>query len=230
MSIDALLMQYGLLAIFLLLFIKSIGVPLPVPADVILLTAAAGVAQGKFILWQSIIALLIALVLGGLIQFWLARGPGRQILLRFGRYLGLTPARLEAASARVKKGGIVGMSITVLIPGVRGVAVVAAGLADLPLLVFLSGLTLGSLCFLSIHFFLGYLGGSLLAKLAHFGSPMLLVAVLLFLIVFGLWYVAFQRQKTAGDERRAAALETWHEGICPLCLTLSTVGNRDMLS
>src|SRR5689334_18940103 len=131
MSLDTFLVQYGLLAIFLLLFVKSAGVPIPIPADVILLATAARTAQGKFILWQAVVVVLLAVVFGGLIQFLLVRGPGRRILFRFGRFLGLTPARLDAVSARVKQGGILGMTIAILVPGVRGVAIAAAGLAGL---------------------------------------------------------------------------------------------------
>jgi membrane protein DedA with SNARE-associated domain len=103
-NIDLFLVQYGLSAIFIILLVKTIGIPIPIPADLIILTAAARVAQGKLILWQALIAILIALILGGLIQFVLARGPGRGLLYRFGRYIGLTSPRLDAASARVKKG------------------------------------------------------------------------------------------------------------------------------
>jgi hypothetical protein len=105
-SIDMFLVQYGLAAIFILMLVKSIGVPIPIPGDLIVLTAAARVAQGKLVLWQAFTAILVALILGGLVQFWLARGPGRSLLYRFGRYIGLTSARLDAADAGVKKGMI----------------------------------------------------------------------------------------------------------------------------
>src|SRR5438132_12393884 len=111
---DLFLIQYGLAAIFLLLFVKSVGVPIPIPADLLILTAAASAAAGKFGLWQAVVAILFATVLGGLIQFVLARGPGRKLFYRFVRYLGLTPARLDAASARVQKCGIIGISIGIL--------------------------------------------------------------------------------------------------------------------
>jgi membrane protein DedA with SNARE-associated domain len=224
-NLDALLVEYGLLAIFLLLFVKAIGVPIPIPADVILLTAAVSAAQGKFNLWQAIVTILIAVVLGGIIQFLLARGPGRNVVLRFGRYLGLTPTRLDAAAARVQKGGVIGMSITMLIPGIRGVAIVAAGLAGLPLRIFVPGLVLGSTLFLGAHFFLGYLGGSLLVELGEVlpASPILVLALVLLLIVFALWAFILYRQKIARRDREAAVLEMWHEGICPVCLALSAV-------
>src|SRR5438552_5781064 len=209
MNLDTFLLHYGLLAIFLLLLTKSIGVPIPIPADVLLLTTAAGAAQGKFILWQAVTAALIAIVFGGVIQFLIARGAGRNLLLRFGRYLGLTPKRLDAASARVKKGGIVGVCIAILIPGIRGVAITAAGLAGLPLRTFVPGLVLGSVLFLSIHFFLGYVGGSLLSGLGKLlpAPGVLAVVIILLVIVFALWTIAVRRQEAAHTEKNAATLE-----------------------
>jgi hypothetical protein len=43
-SIDLFLVQYGLAAIFFILLVKPIGIPIPLPSDLIILTAAARVA------------------------------------------------------------------------------------------------------------------------------------------------------------------------------------------
>src|SRR6266480_2453525 len=196
-SIDLFLVQYGLGAIFIILLVKTIGIPIPIPADLIILTAAARVAQGKLILWQAFIAILIALILGGLIQFVLARGPGRGLLSRFGRYIGLTPPRIDAAAQKIRKGGVLGLAVSLLVPGVRGGAIGASGLADLPRRRFLLGLALGSLLFLSLHFFLGYLGGSalfVLGRVLPLSTSIPLVIVLL-VVVYVLWVIAVRRQK-----------------------------------
>src|SRR5438067_13251072 len=102
---DAILEQYGLAATFGVMFLKAAGLTIPIPGDVILLATAARAAQGKILLWQAFLTLLIAVVLGGIIQFWLARGPARRVIYRFGRYVGLTPVRLDAASNRLRKSG-----------------------------------------------------------------------------------------------------------------------------
>ncbi len=221
-NIDLFLVQYGLAAIFIILLIKTIGVPIPIPADLIVLTAAARSAQGKLILWQAFIAILIALILGGFIQFVLARGPGRGLLYRFGRYIGLTSSRLDAASARIKKGGALGIGIAILVPGVRGAAIAASGLADMPLRTFLPGLVAGSALFLGLHFSLGFLGGSLFTIIGHVLplSWVTLLVLALLVIVFVLWVVAYRRQKGARHKVDGAPLELWHEGICPACLAL----------
>jgi membrane protein DedA with SNARE-associated domain len=218
--------MYGLLAIFVLMLTKSAGVPVPVPADVIMLAAAARAAEGRMTLWQAFLSILIALVVGGLVQFTLARGPGRGFLYRFGRYLGLTPARLDAASATVRRGGAVGIGLAILTPGVRAATVAASGLADLPMSVFLPGLVLGSTLFLSLHFFLGYVGGALLAGLTRLVPLPWLVAVALILLAagFGLWLIIRRRQRPHASRAEvvAEALEAWHEATCPVCLALGT--------
>jgi hypothetical protein len=48
--------------------------------------------RGRVALAAAFATVLLALLVGGLAQFGLARGPGRRVLYRFGRYLGLTPA------------------------------------------------------------------------------------------------------------------------------------------
>jgi membrane protein DedA with SNARE-associated domain len=224
-SIDVFLVQYGLLAIFIIMFTKSVGVPIPIPADVIILATAARAAEGKFVLWQAFLVVLLAVIVGGLIQFWLVRGPGRSLLYRFGRYIGLTSARLDAAAVKVKKGGILGLSVAILVPGVRGAAIAASGLADFRLRTFVPGLVLGSTVFLTLHFFLGYLGGSLLLVIGHVlpPVPVIILVLVLLVVAYILWVVAVHRQKAARRElENAASLEVWHEGICPVCLALYT--------
>src|SRR6266550_50823 len=122
---DVFLTHYGLVAVFSFMLIKTIGVPVPIPGDLIILTAAVRVAQGKLVGWQVFLAILVALLLGGSIQFVLARGPGRGLLSRFGRYVGLTPPRIDGAAQKIRKGGVPGLAISILVPGVRGGAIPA---------------------------------------------------------------------------------------------------------
>ena len=147
------------------------------------------------------------------------------MLYRFGRYIGLTPPRLDAASVRVKKGGAFSISIAILVPGVRGAAIAASGLADMPLRTFLPGLVIGSVLFLGLHFFLGYLGGSLFPIIGHVLplSLIVLLVLVLLLSIFAVWVIVRRQQKAAQPDVEGTSLELWHEGICPVCLALYTV-------
>jgi membrane protein DedA with SNARE-associated domain len=215
---------YGLAAIFGVMLAKSAGVPIPIPADALMLATSARVATGRLVLVPAFIAILIALVVGGIIQFSLVRGPGRGFLYRFGRYLGMTPARLDAAAEKVKKGGTIGIGLAILTPGVRSVAVVGSGLAGIPLRQFIPGLILGSGLFLALHFFLGYIGGSLLNTLTSVISlpVLLLIIVVILAITFAAWFLIRRRQlpQATNAEVVSEALGAWHEAVCPVCLAL----------
>ena len=223
-GLESFLTLYGLPAIFVVLLIKAIGIPLPIPADVIMLTVSTRVAAGKFVLWQAFGVVLLALVAGEVVQFWLARGPGRKFMYRFGRYLGLTAARLDAASARVKKASPIGIGLIILTPGVRAASVAACGIADVQFRTFLPGLILGEGLFLSLHFFIGALLAPVLAAVAQLVSPALLLAVIVIVVISALivWLVIRRRQRPTASRSEVfvEAYEAWHEAACPVCLAL----------
>jgi membrane protein DedA with SNARE-associated domain len=212
-GLETFLDSYGLAAACVLMLVKAAGVPIPIPGDVILLATAARAADGKVLLWVAFVGLLVAITLGGLLQFTLARGPARRLVVRYGQRLGLTPERLEAVSTKVRQSGPLGIGLGVLTPGLRTAVIPACGLTNMPLSVFVPGLVLGSVVDLSLHFALGYAGSSLLTA-----SP-LAVAVVVAVVGLGVTlYIARRRRASA-----AAAVTAWTQATCPVCLALEAV-------
>ncbi len=227
MDIETFLNMYGLAAVFVIMLVKAIGVPIPIPADALMLATSARVATGRMALPAAFVALLVALLAGGLVQFTLVRGAGRGLLTRYGHYLGITPERLGVAAQRMQTGGVVGIGVAVLTPGVRSIAVIACGLAGIPVRLFAPGLLLGSGLFLALHFFLGYVGGSLLATVST-AIPLPVVALIVVALLaagFGVWYAIRRRQRPQASVGAilADAAESWHEATCPVCLALGAV-------
>jgi membrane protein DedA with SNARE-associated domain len=232
-NLELFLDSYGLAAIFAIMLLKAIGVPIPIPADVVMLATAARIATGKLDVWTAFLLILLALVIGGVVQFDLIRRAGRNVLYRFGRYFGLTPARLDQASASVQKSGVVGLSVAILTPGVRGISVAACGLAGVPLRTFAPALLIGSASFLALHFFLGALLTPIFVWLTQLLPLPLLIGVIVVLLAvgFGVWYIIRRRQRPHATQRElvADALEAWHEATCPVCLALGAA-NRVKLA
>ncbi|HET6318869.1 MAG TPA: hypothetical protein VFG86_20635, partial [Chloroflexota bacterium] len=114
---EVFLEAYGVAAACGVMLVKAAGVPIPIPGDVILLATAARAAEGKVLLWLAFVSLFAALVAGGTVQFFLARGPARRLLVRHGHRVGVTQARLERVSATVRKGGMLAIGLAVLTPG-----------------------------------------------------------------------------------------------------------------
>jgi membrane protein DedA with SNARE-associated domain len=216
---ESFLETYGLAAAFALMLTKAAGVPIPIPGDVILLATAARAAEGKVLLWQAFLALLVALSVGGVIQFLLARGPGRGVVMRYGRTLGLSQERLDRVAATVQRGGALGIALAVLTPGLRTAAIPASGLAAIPLRAFVPGLVLGSGADLGLHFALGYVGASVLATLASGGWLLVLGLLAIGLVV---WFVVVRHRRA----RASAALVAWTQATCPVCLVVGTLGER----
>lgn len=227
MDAEAFLDSYGLIAIFGIMLLKSIGVPIPIPADVVMLAASARAASGRLDVVSAFAALLVALSVGGVIQFALIRGVGRGLLLRYGRWLGITEARLDSVARRMEQSGVIGIGLAILTPGVRSVTIPACGIAGIAFARFVIGLVLGSGAFLALHFALGLLGGSLLGQATLTLTPPVVLGVIIALLAVGLgaWYVIRRRQHPQESAREvlAAAAGAWHEATCPVCLALGAL-------
>lgn len=220
---NAFLDSYGLLAVFLVVLLKEIGIPIPIPGDVLTILIGARAAEGRLALVPALLAIVLAALIGGWVQYILARGPARGLVYRFGRYIGLKPERLDRAARAVQRRGWRGVVIGRLAPGLRVVIVAACGLAALPLRTFLLGLAVGSLLFFGLHIGLGYLvGPSVIGLLSQLNLP--LWPLLLAILVVGLagWLIRRRRrQNVAGD------LLAWADASCPLCVMAGRLVERD---
>lgn len=219
MLADQFLDTYGLIAVFAIMLLKEIGIPVPIPSDLIMLGAAARAAQGRFSFIAVFFAILIPMFIGGLIQFVIARGPARRAIYRLGRYIGLTRERLDRAMETVRKGGVAAVAVGLTTPGVRIAIVPAAGMADLKLAAFAPGLLVGSTVFLALHFVIGYAGG---AALALINTPALLVVALIVVLAvvgFVIWRIVHARRGATLAETGAA----WADAACPACLAITLV-------
>ncbi len=225
------LTQYGLLAIFVIMMFKEIGFPVPIPADLIMLGAAASTAAGAFDgqggILAVFVAFLIPMFIGGFFQYSLAKGPGRAFVYRVGKYIGLTETRLDKAMDTVRKGGATAVTVGLTTPGLRIATTPASGLANLSLAAYLPGLLLGSFFFLGWHFALGFLGGLLIALLSL--SPIVLVGILIAVVILGIvgWRYARKRSKQRGEEISAReAFVEWTDAACPACIAIALARQR----
>lgn len=222
---DQFLDAYGLAAIFGIMLLKELGVPVPIPGDLIMLGAAARAAQGKFPFAAVFFAILIPMLVGGTIQYWVAKGPGRAFIYRVGNFVGLTKQRLDRAMDTVRKGGMAAVALGLNTPGVRIATVPASGLAELAPSVFIPGLVIGSATFLGWHFAIGAAGGAALAILN--ASPIALVAILIAVVALGLtgWMVIRRMRSKRAAERTEmpGAFASWADASCPACIAITLV-------
>ena len=224
-----------------LLLIKEIGVPIPVPGDLLVLGAGAATSgRPEAGIW--LVAILAAGYIGGTIQFFLVRSAMRGPLLALLTRLGVPRVRLDTMAETLCTGGTRAIAIARATPGVRVAAIAASGIAALPPRTFLSGFLIGNTIFVGSHFALGFvLGKPALGIASELGNPVVLAAILVTLSAAGaIAWLLIRRRRTApsaiGEGAGVAATPhpvhlpteggfgAWADAACPICFTLAAVG------
>jgi membrane protein DedA with SNARE-associated domain len=194
------------------------GVPVPIPADLVMLAVGARVAAGGIPLPVAVVAFEAVAIVGTTALFLAARGPGYAVVRRFGPRLGLTAARLGRATSLIERRGRLALAVGRATPGLRTLTVIAAGGSGLSARQALPALIAGSSIFLQLHLFLGYFLGSAAMHVLHAATGPALAALAVILvggIVF--WSARRGRRLAAGGLAEAA---------CPACLALAYLSER----
>ena len=208
----------GTLALVLLLPMEA-GVPIPVPADLVMFAVGERVAAGKFPLWLAVTGFEVIAILGTTALFLACRGPAQRIITRFGPRLGLTEARLRRAADFAETRGRPGLALGRGTPGLRTLTVIAAGVSGLNGRRALPALIVGSSVFLQLHLVLGLLLGPLADQaFEQAKGPALVAAAVLVAAVVVFWRIR--------RRRRAAARAAWMEASCPACIGVSLLADR----
>src|SRR6266566_1754610 len=111
----------------LLMAIESSIVPLP---SEVIIPPAAHLAHSthKFSIAGIIIAGAIGSWLGATVMYWAARWGGRPLLMRYGPYARITPEKIEGAERWSSHYGSMGIFISRLLPVVRHLIGLPAGI------------------------------------------------------------------------------------------------------
>src|SRR6266436_5712865 len=129
--------------------------PVPLPAELVVPPAAFLAAQGHLSLTGVILASTLGAYLGAAVMYWLSLWLGRPLVVRFGRFILFPPKKLEEAEhwlARYEAGGIF---FARLLPGVRHLISIPAGIVRMNFKAFSVMTLLGSAISCSILAYLG---------------------------------------------------------------------------
>jgi membrane protein DedA with SNARE-associated domain len=186
----------GTLGIALLMFAENVFPP--IPSELIMPLAGFSAAQGERNLLMVIIAGSIGSLLGALLWYYIGKKIGAERLERWaakhGRWLTLSPKEVEQSCAWFNRHGGKAVFIGRLIPAVRTLISVPAGIAGMPLGSFLVYSTAGTIIWTALLATAGYLLESQYDKVAHWMNP--ISNVVIGLIILGYLYrvVRFRRR------------------------------------
>jgi membrane protein DedA with SNARE-associated domain len=100
----------------------------PVPSEIVIPPAAFLAAQGKLSFTGVVLAGVLGSYLGSAITYWASRLVGRPLIVKYGRFVLVTPKKLEQAEqwlARYEAGGVF---FARLLPVVRHLISIPAGI------------------------------------------------------------------------------------------------------
>jgi membrane protein DedA with SNARE-associated domain len=149
--------EYGYVAIFALLMLGIVG--LPVPDETLLTFTGYLVYQGHMWIGGAFLAAFLGSACGITLSYTLGRTFGLTLIHRYGRYLRITEAHVEKAHAWFRRAGHWSLTIGYFIPGVRHFTAYAAGMSDLEWPTFAAYAYSGAALWAGTFIGLGYLLG-----------------------------------------------------------------------
>jgi len=135
---EPVLAEYGLLVIFAVIAIDSLGIPSP--GQSLLIAGALLSTRGQFDIRLLLISAWIATVAGSALGYTIGRAGGRKLLLR----LPISPSRLERMETFCQRYGVLLVILSRFIDGPRQLTGLFAGSLHMPAVAFLLATSAGA--------------------------------------------------------------------------------------
>jgi membrane protein DedA with SNARE-associated domain len=186
----------GVLGVFLLMFLENLFPP--IPSELIMPLAGFAAADGRMSLAGAILAGTAGTVLGNAAWYEMARmlgsAPLRRLVARYGRWFAVSTEDMDRAEAALRRHGGLALCVGRILPGIRTLISVPAGLARIGRPVFYFATTLGATLWVGLL----TLGGFLLRE--RFTRIETLLEPLSYVVMAGvvgayLWHLWRSRQE-----------------------------------
>ena len=160
-AIAALAPTWGLLFIFVFMAIESSFVPFPsevvmIPAGFLAARGEMGIGSPSLAVWVAIAVGVAGSLAGAFVNYYLALWVGKPFLEKYGKWFFLKPAALERACEVFNKYGAATTFVCRMVPAIRQLISIPAGIARMPLGSFTLFTALGAGVWTAILAFVGY--------------------------------------------------------------------------
>ena len=157
-----LLEKYSYFGLFGILFAEEAGVFLPIPGDIFIAVSAA-LPHSNYLL--TVLTVVAATLAGSTILFSLTKKFGHRLLIKYGKYIRVTPNKIKKVEKWFEKYGGLAIVIGRLIPGLRTITPIVAGLFEVPYKTFWLYTTIAAFIWANIYYIIGKFFGEIFTKL-----------------------------------------------------------------
>lgn len=188
--------HYGYAAVGLLILAEGVG--LPTPAVTVLVAASAYAGAGHLSLVAVLSVAIVAASAGDNLGYALGHGVGRAVMVRWGRYVGITEQRVRRGEAFFTRRGGAVVVIARFIDGLRQTNGWITGALGMPWRRYLALDALGAVCWVGVWASLGYLAGDHLDTIYRLARRYESFAVVTFAVVVAgilLWHLRPGRRR-----------------------------------
>ena len=185
---------WGYTGIFVLMALES--TVLPIPSELVVIPAGYLAYQGKMSAGLIFLAATLGSLAGAFVNYAFALWVGRPFLERYGRYFFVRPALLHKTDAFFARHGAISTFTGRLVPGIRHLISLPAGLTRMNLLTFSLYTLLGAGLWSAVLIAMGwFIGGN--ETLIQENLPLVTGALLGFVVLTLAVYYLWQQRRTA---------------------------------
>ena len=187
----------GYPGIFLLMAMESSVIP--IPSELVMPPAGYLAQQGQMNMALAILCGTAGSLIGAYANYFAARFLGRPLILKYGKYVFITEEKFAKVEAFFLQHGEISTFIGRLLPVVRHLISLPAGLAGMNHLKFSLYTLLGAGIWVTVLTFIGYFIGSNQALIMQYSHHALAVVLAVSAVII-LVYVKLQRRNGAAQE------------------------------
>jgi len=170
---------------------------IPIPSEITLIPAGYLIYQEHMNITPAILASISGTLLGSLLNYTIALKFGRKIFMKYGKYFFLKQGQLESLEKYFINYGSVSTFFGRMLPGIKHFISFPAGLAKMNLKLFCLYTTLGSLIWLCVLLYFGYIIGGNQQLIAQYIKRfnIFIIFITITLVFFLIWRNKLKKSK-----------------------------------
>ncbi len=165
----------------------------PIPSELIMPLAGFTVAQNKMSFVPAVLAGVIGTILGAFPWYYAGKLVGEQRLKgladKYGKWITVSSQDIDKAQRWFTRYGNKAVFFGRLVPGVRTLISLPAGMSNMPLAPFVLYSTLGTTLWVMVLTFLGYILGENYTLVEEYLEPVSKIVLVALIVAFIVWVV-----------------------------------------